>query len=439
MARARERHLGHLAVDALSLALSLALGGAILLLAFGTEILDWYWPAALGAIGLGTTFFRLSRRVPSAYVLAQRIDRRLDFHDTLSTALHFRNADGTSHPEIRAEQARQAENLARTADLKRALPFAAPRSLYVSAALAVAALTLFALRYGVLHTLDLRPSLAAAAFDSMFEQRQQFARQNEAARRQDEARIPGEQEQAADAQAGTQDASQAGTPDPGSSQDASRADSESKKEASNAGLSQKSGLGPQEGPDSNDTSLMDKMRDAVANLFDKLKPQSKDADQQQMAANKSGGQPGKEGPQSQQKGAPSAKPEDKSNTQSQPGQPQANNARNAQSHMQSADSIDPTTAQKGKSGIGSEDGDKALREAQQLQAMGKISELLGKRSANVQGQVMVEVASGNQQLRTPYSNQKGSHAEASGEIDRDEIPLMYQQFMQQYFHQVRKK
>ena len=51
---------------------------------------------------------------------------------------------------------------------------------------------------------------------------------------------------------------------------------------------------------------------------------------------------------------------------------------------------------------------------------------------------MVEVAGGNQQLKTQYSGTVGKHAEAGGEISRDEVPLIYRDFVQQYFEQVRK-
>ena len=39
--------------------------------------------------------------------------------------------------------------------------------------------------------------------------------------------------------------------------------------------------------------------------------------------------------------------------------------------------------------------------------MGKISEIIGKRSANVSGEVTVEVNSSKQQIRTPYSESQG--------------------------------
>ena len=92
----------------------------------------------------------------------------------------------------------------------------------------------------------------------------------------------------------------------------------------------------------------------------------------------------------------------------------------------------------GKSGIGKQDGDKAAREAAELAAMGKLSEIIGKRAANITGEVMVEVSSGKQQLKTQYSDRNGAHAESGGEINRDEVPLAYQQYVQQYFAQMRK-
>ncbi len=70
--------------------------------------------------------------------------------------------------------------------------------------------------------------------------------------------------------------------------------------------------------------------------------------------------------------------------------------------------------------------------------MGKISEILGKRSAAVSGEVMVEVGSSKQQLKTPFAQRQASHVEAGSEIHRDEVPLADQQFVQQYFEQIRK-
>ena len=51
-------------------------------------------------------------------------------------------------------------------------------------------------------------------------------------------------------------------------------------------------------------------------------------------------------------------------------------------------------------GIGSQDGSKENHAAEQLKAMGKISEIIGRRSATVTGETSIEVQSGNQQLHT---------------------------------------
>ena len=91
-----------------------------------------------------------------------------------------------------------------------------------------------------------------------------------------------------------------------------------------------------------------------------------------------------------------------------------------------------------KSGIGKNDGNKDLKDAEQLAAMGKISEIIGKRSANLTGEVMVEVPSGKQQLRTPYAQRRATHVEAGGEINRDEVPLELQNYVQHYFEEIHK-
>jgi len=87
----------------------------------------------------------------------------------------------------------------------------------------------------------------------------------------------------------------------------------------------------------------------------------------------------------------------------------------------------------------SRDGAKDAKLAEQLAAMGKISEIIGKRSANVTGEVTVEVNNSKQQLKTPYTESKASHGESGGEINRDEVPVAFQQYVQQYFEQLRRQ
>ncbi len=91
------------------------------------------------------------------------------------------------------------------------------------------------------------------------------------------------------------------------------------------------------------------------------------------------------------------------------------------------------------SGIGSEDGNKDIRQAEQLAAMGKISELIGKRSAAVTGEATVEVQTTSQQLHTAYVQSGAEHSQGGAEINRDEIPVALQPYVEQYFDQLRKQ
>jgi hypothetical protein len=108
------------------------------------------------------------------------------------------------------------------------------------------------------------------------------------------------------------------------------------------------------------------------------------------------------------------------------------------SQGRSSDSL-PEKGADAHSGIGRQDGDKALKEAEQLQAMGKLAEIIGKRSASLTGDMTIETPSGKQQLNTEYSQKLGHHSDSGGEINRDEIPLADQQYVRTYMEMVRKQ
>ena len=88
------------------------------------------------------------------------------------------------------------------------------------------------------------------------------------------------------------------------------------------------------------------------------------------------------------------------------------------------------------SGIGRQDGSKDVRAAQQEKAMGKLSEVIGKRSANVSGEMTVEVQSGSQQLKTGYTQKSAQHAATGGDVSRDEVPLDLQPYVSGYFDEI---
>ena len=51
---------------------------------------------------------------------------------------------------------------------------------------------------------------------------------------------------------------------------------------------------------------------------------------------------------------------------------------------------------------------------------------------------MVEVGDTKQSLKTPWADKQAAHTEAGGEIHRDEVPLIFQPFVERYFEEIRK-
>ncbi len=158
--RARRRHVWNELGGQSAYAASAGMAGVILVLLTGTQLLDWPVVALLSLLTLGVGCYRILRRVPSSYSLAQLIDRRLYLADALSTALYFEASPGKGLESMREAQRLQAERLAQNVDLGRAVPFAMPRAAYVLAVLGLIASCLFALRYGITRTLDLKAPLA---------------------------------------------------------------------------------------------------------------------------------------------------------------------------------------------------------------------------------------------------------------------------------------
>jgi hypothetical protein len=484
--RGRLRQVSHLAIHAGSFAGVIALGGTILLLLLGAQILSWYWIVLLFAAGLAVGAYRSRARLHSSYEVAQAIDRELGFHDALSTAFYFSDyRDRAPSPEFVDEQRREAEDLACSADIGRGVPFRMPRSAYANLALAVVALGMFGLRYGIERSLDLGSPLVHIRFDGLFGNSQVAdARRGSIPGDRDGQRDPSveqwnantnERDPAADAARQSvedPEASNSSTsPDGAAKADATNneqlppgtnpLDSGEKGESAlpsdqNANSSQaadsksgqqntsKDGKGDskdpnQSGNSNQNSSLASKLRDALSNLLAKMKPQS----------NQPGGRPNDSSqsastrnPQAdKQDGAPKSPGEEQADASAESrseGEQQQGGTQQASQGKSEGKSNSQPNSPDGKSGIGRQDGDKAAREAAELAAMGKISEIIGKRAANISGEMMVEVSPGKQQLKTQYSQQNATHTDAGGEINRDEVPLEYQQYVEQYFAQIRK-
>lgn len=462
--QARRRVVTQLVAEKAVVALIVLLGGAVVLLLAGTQILDWYWIALLAAVSLGTGIYQLRNRIPGLYQVAQRIDRKLGLADALSTAFHFAVNPDPLRESIAERQARDANESARGVDPGAAVPYTRPKYLAVAAGLLVAAMGLFAVRYLVTGSLSLEPSLVRIALDSFFGGHNQLAK-NQAKplgirpepfdpgasdstakgdeQKDDDAANPGDQpdnaatDAQADAQQG-QDSDQQGKE--GANSDQNKEGGQNKQSDQNSKQGQDSKDGKQQdnnqsakqGGQNNQSSMLDKLRDALANM---MKGNKSNESQQQGKQN---GQQNQQQDQSQDASAQGESQGEQQQSQSSGSQKtgegkQDQNGADSKSDQRAGEKA----SQDAKNGIGSADGDKKAKEAAMLEAMGKIEELLGKRQQNITGE-MIEVQSTKQQLKTPFLQLQGEHGEAGGEIHRDEVPPMYQQFVEQYFEEIRK-
>lgn len=483
--RARRRYMANQLLAQGAYALSAGMAGVILLLIAGTQILDWPFLVAImgGTLALGT--FRTLRHIPTPYAIAQLVDRRLLLADTLSTALFFADGGAKISATMRDGQRAQAEQVAARADVERAMPFAMPRALYSLAALGLVASGLFALRYGMSRTLDLRAPLARIVMEN-FAGAPQEAALHKGARTprpdgpkpiglslpEGEATSPQPLDPAADSALDTigvpdavndplsqnQNNSKAKTESAstekadgaqGDAESSEGADATSGESLSDSPQGAKNGKqtgdanqgSPSQSNSDQNSSLVSKLRDAMSNLLSKMRQQGSGSQQQSNAGQKAqkagaqrmGRQNGASGEGQQQgNGQPS------SEMDGQQASAEGKNGQNSQAQG-GGHSADQQGANQPGSGIGRQDGNKDAKLAEQIAAMGKISEIIGKRSANVTGEITVEVPSSQQRLQTPYSQTQATHADSGGDISRDEVPVIFQQYVQQYFEQIRKQ
>ena len=166
--RARRRFFFNVAVSQGVLAASVGMAGAILILLFGDQFLDWRWLTLLAVLTFPLAYFRTARRVPAYYRVAQIVDDRLELKDSLSTALYFSEAGAldAAGEDMRRAQREASERIVSQVDPKAAVPLAAPRMLYVLGSLFLAAAALFGLRYGIQRRMDLSKPLTSVLIDA---------------------------------------------------------------------------------------------------------------------------------------------------------------------------------------------------------------------------------------------------------------------------------
>lgn len=450
-----------LAAERAGFGLAVLLCGLVVLLLLGTQILDWYWLAMLACAAVPLSLLRVRARPLTPYRLAQVIDRRLTLSDSLSTAWFL--LDTKANGSIARMEIERAETMAHSIRLARAIPFTRGRAWMVSGGLAVVAFGLFTVRYLVTGSLDLKeaviPFRGATTLETANESRpaaeqdgvtapfspQARAQLAQTARAQDREAKPQSPQLT---NAGDPAGASAGTPnresgdsstrssDPGQrSGDPSRGDARSQEQATNGEHARQEPTGAPSSP-----NLLDNMRDALSSLLSKMQSNSntqsptarQSADQHSTSQATLGRerQTGQTGIQKDQTGEQQNAAGDSQ---------QAGSEKSQAARARSSADSSARNGSDSRSGIGRQDGNKDLKEAEQLEAMGKLAEIIGKRSADLTGDMTVETPSGKQQLKTEYSEHMGHHADLGGEINRDEIPLIYQQYVRDYMEAVRKE
>jgi hypothetical protein len=184
------------------------------------------------------------------------------------------------------------------------------------------------------------------------------------------------------------------------------------------------------------------MRDALAGLLQKMHLGSRSA----PAGQEEGRSTGTKSSTSQtasnkepQTGSEEDGSDNRENASSAQAQAARSSMKAAASQSQGLDSSAGQRTSDAQSAAGRQDGSKAMKEAEQLKAMGKLAEIIGKRSSDVSGEMSVETFSGKQQLQTPDTQRMGQHSGLGGEINRNEVPLEDQQYVREYMKEVHQE
>jgi hypothetical protein len=475
------RSLFVLTFEQLAFALAVLFGGGVLMLLLGTQILNWYWLTLLAVTAVAVSMMRVRDRMLTRYRVAQVVDRRLQLNDSLSTALFLlTRADRRNDPVARF-QIEQAEEIAASVKPASAFPLKRQRAWVLAGALGTVMLGLFAVRYFVQSSLSFEESLIPIHLGSVLERLQQSLSAENLQRpdpgvEKEEPNTPkpsqSEQnytrsdvprlhdpnlEQQRDPTSSSQSAarnkaaeenrtaqdqkSENAVGNETQQRDPSENTTRENREQSNTVAPNKNEETPGSQPPS--SGLLDKMKDAVSSLLAKMNstatsnkstqnsersPQASRTEQE--SASKSG----------QQGQSPNARTERARNDPSSEGGEHGQTREKTEaSQGRNSDQSPDSNGSDAHSGIGRQNGDKALKETEQLQAMGKLAEIIGKRSADLTGEVTVETSSGKQRLKTEDSQRVGQHSDLGGEINRDEIPLMYQQYVREYMERVHKE
>ncbi len=477
--RGWRRRLLVLMVDQLAFGLAVIFGGFALLIVLGTQILTWPWLLAILAIGVGLSVYGVRGRMADAYAVAQMMDRQLAMQDSLSTAWFIRrNSPGKADQTAVRYQLESAERLAQTADPASAFPFQRRKAWFLTCTLGLLALGLFGARYLVTRELNFRTPFLPFALTEVVENIRHglgSLNHDEQATASMKAKgsppgsfgkdgqreapaEPSEQGQTqGQQQPGNQSAANDGAPDQNGAQPKNgenqngnsqangatggpKSANEAGNKPSEGGQQQPQGDQQQAGDQQKSNTLMDRMRDALSSVMSKMKPAGGQQESKSSAQKSSDGQQGADQSGSKDQAGDSQQQSGKEQTaeEQSSGQQQGQGSAKAQASGKDSAQASDKKGSDAQSGVGHSDGEKDVKAAEQAKAMGKLAEIIGKRSAALTGDMQIE-PSGKQRLQTADTHQVAQHSDLGGEINRDEVPVEDQPYVREYMELVRKK
>ncbi len=468
---ARRRILTYNGVRDLLWAAAIALAGPVLLFALGVDAFPAFllWAFVLGGLAWGFYHWRAS--APDQYRVAQLLDRRSGADDQISTAWFFGR-----HPAADLEaaplQRELAARAARGVNVEAALPFAWPRATWWAAGMLALSLSLLGLRIALQPRLDLKPPLAPMLFPGLARSVEQPVQTLEPADRESSEQEPFALDRQGDAE----------EPEPEAQSDPLQIAAGDEQTAEAFEMPQVEGLSAGEeigdemaadnlgdGPEGDESSpgekgaetgneqasneddaagdwseesnnLLDRLKDAFKNMVENMgmePPQTAQGEQGQEQQGE--GEQASESQQGQQAQAePGAQASD---AQMEGGEPGKGEPQQTAQGQGSSDTNEAGQQGEAASASGAAEGSKELAEAlaEQQAAMDALEEFYMKRAEEMQGEIMVETTETEQSAQTPYRDVAGRHADRGGAVSRDEIPLAYQRYIENYFRNLRAK
>ena len=457
------------------LAVGVALTGVCALLLMGTRYVPLATLPLVATFGVWLAIGRWRSTMPDEYAVAQRIDQREGLRDEIATAYHFGSGGAAYSQEVADAQYERAARTAAAIRPETVFPQPAASTRRNAAILLFTAILLLGLRAGLQSTISFEPPLATLLLTSLFgydsgssdaeraaaaeinrplqeepsEGRERLADRPDGESEASDSALPEESYEPPDESDEMPEveglitlpleeiAAETGSEDP-SILDAQAEDGAASDEAADTPQD------PGEDPWSDEAqSLLDKLKQAFENMLETLDMASvESADSEKGREQGSGeaeqssaeGDPADSGEAAQ---AMSSELADASMEGGQPGEESGETA--SAGNTSGEDSSGQESSGENASAAGTSDGSKEFAEAEQVEDfLGSLEELYMERAENMKGEVTIETRLAEQSASVPYNERSTVHTDLGGAVSRDEIPVQYRTYIQNYFQALRR-